>query len=413
MNLEETINKLVSLGLSETEEMVRFTDEPKFSGYVSVPHELVFSTNNNGIFGQSISANNSIAKLKSIAECIERICLFYPRSNNFIKARFEEGKSFLKPLDFLCFSKEQLRENYKAHCKRIMEPEYLWAEVTDHINNKFVFIPAQLVFLSNDFTSEPIIREQISTGAALHSNLDQALISGTLECIERDSYILAYLRKKQLNKIDTKDNKELSGIINYFRRYGLEPNIFDITSDLGIPTVMVITIDESGVGPAINVGLRSDFNYFDAISGALIESIQCRRITRLMKEIEYSDRVIKEDEIKSMNERYFYWYDKERIVDLGFWLSDSSSVNLEKVSDRDIKIENKFDYLSKLLSSRGYKLLYSDISYPEIKSAGFSVVKVIIPELHPLYLDERLKCLYSHHGGNIKADVTLKPQPFT
>ena len=28
-------------------------------------------------------------------------------------------------------------------------------------------------------------------------------------------------------------------------------------------------------------------------------------------------------------------------------------------------------------------------------------------------LDERLKCLYSNHGGNIKVDVTLKPQPFT
>ena len=58
-------------------------------------------------------------------------------------------------------------------------------------------------------------------------------------------------------------------------------------------------------------------------------------------------------------------------------------------------------------------IFIADITIPQIKTNGFEVVKVIIPELHPLYLDEEAKALYSVHHGEIKEDKTLKPHPFT
>ena len=44
---------------------------------------------------------------------------------------------------------------------------------------------------------------------------------------------------------------------------------------------------------------------------------------------------------------------------------------------------------------------------------GFEVKKIIVPELHPLYLDERSKALYSAHYGEIDEDKILKPHPLT
>ncbi len=60
-----------------------------------------------------------------------------------------------------------------------------------------------------------------------------------------------------------------------------------------------------------------------------------------------------------------------------------------------------------------YNIFVADITLPPIKNKGFEVLKVIVPELHPLYLDERAKALYSVHHGTIKDDKTLKPHPLT
>ena len=65
------------------------------------------------------------------------------------------------------------------------------------------------------------------------------------------------------------------------------------------------------------------------------------------------------------------------------------------------------------LSHKGYHIFVADITLPEIRKNGFEAIKVIIPELHPMYLDERAKMLYSIHYGEIKNNINLKPHPLT
>ena len=65
------------------------------------------------------------------------------------------------------------------------------------------------------------------------------------------------------------------------------------------------------------------------------------------------------------------------------------------------------------IRDRGYHLFVADVTLPEIRAEGFEALKVVIPELHPLYLDERAKSLYSAHHGEIQEDGSLKPHPFT
>ena len=64
------------------------------------------------------------------------------------------------------------------------------------------------------------------------------------------------------------------------------------------------------------------------------------------------------------------------------------------------------------LSGKGYRILVADITLPELAKRGFEVLKVVIPELHPLYLDERAKTRYSVRHGLIDSDPSLAPHPF-
>ena len=60
---------------------------------------------------------------------------------------------------------------------------------------------------------------------------------------------------------------------------------------------------------------------------------------------------------------------------------------------------------------RGFHIYVADVTLPELKQAGFEVLRVVVPELLPLYLTEANKMLYSVHHGEIPNDPSLRPHP--
>lgn len=57
-----------------------------------------------------------------------------------------------------------------------------------------------------------------------------------------------------------------------------------------------------------------------------------------------------------------------------------------------------------MLKEKDIEAVYVDITHPKIKKHGIVVVKVFIPKLQPLYLDE----CYPYLGGNRLYDVPVQ-----
>lgn len=411
MNLEKILESLHKIGLSKSEEeMFLITDEPKIPGYLCFPtDEVVKKYNTKDTFGQGFDPHRTKARIKAVAEFLERICLYNPEEIKFVVSKFNENKDFVDPASFFCYSEEQV-PNKEEILDKISSAEYRWWSVTNLTDNNKYFIPAQMVFLSNIFDDEVQVRkERISTGAALGPlNTDYALNGGFMESIERDACISSYLTKRNLRRIiDLPD--DIEELTEYLRRYQLEPHIFDATSDLNIPTVLVVTLDKTGIGAAVNVGSRSSATYEDAIKYAILESIHCRRTSRVMRHFRFSESLPKESEITCMDNRFFYWHSLERVNDLKFWLHNDESISYEDLKQKNMTFEQALS----VVKSHGYNIFVADMTFPQIRDEGFEALKVIIPELHPLYLDERAKSLYSVHYGSIKEDKELKPHPLT
>ena len=407
-NIDSIFAGLEAINLAHPlQEMPVITDEPKIPGYLSAANEKAevrYATKDTG--GQGFNTNRNLAKVKALAEFLERLCLSNPptEEERFLMSRYEPDQAFIDPTKFFCYSEEQV-ENRNQILNRIRNETFRWWPARDLSGKKYL-VPAQLVFLSNRFDNEFSIRaEMITTGAALGQlNNNHALEAGFLESVERDTYIHAYLTRKTLAKI-TDLPEESQELVDYLHRYKLEPHIFDAASDLNVPTVITITLDRTGIGPAVSVGARSTFNYDDAIKQALLESIQCRRVSRLTP----SRKLPKEEEITSMDDRFIYWNSLERISDLEFWLNTNKTVSYEKLKRQNTTFDEAVD----VIKAKGYDILVADATLPEVRDGGFRALKVMAPELHPLYLDERAKALHSVHYGAIKDDKILKPQPFT
>ncbi len=402
--LEKTLHSLNNIGLTiQPQEIVLITDEPKIPNYFCfLKKDTQISLKVIDIFGQGSDLDNTKAKIKATAECLERLCLEKPFEDNIFVGEYRFGEEFIDPALFCCYSEEQI--NKLTFIEDVRKEKYIWWPIKDLLGKTFL-IPAQLVFISKDFDNEfPIRKERISTGSALGSIDNQyAFQAGLLETMERDAFISAYITKKNIARIVNLPD-ELSKLINYLKRYQLEPYVFDIRNDLNVPTVLVITLDKTEIGSAINVGARADMEYFNAIKCALLESIQCRRTFR----IEKKPKQIEPVKINSIDERLLYWSSTERIKDLDFWFKSPRTVNYEDLLEYNTTTEKVLE----TLTLKKYNIFVADITIPQIRANGFEVVKVIIPELHPLYINEDAKALYSIHHGAIRDNKTLKPHPF-
>ena len=278
MTLTDTRNALGALGLTAPEQEVpSFTDEPKFPAFLCYPTqqaaELFPSVE--GVNGSGFHPDPELARLQSVAECVERLCLTNPPADGFPRGTASEVPGAVEPAVFRVHSRPQF-DDFSSFERQVAESEYGWWPARNIGGQEEVAIPAQLVFLS-DFHHEFLIRrEQISTGAALgRRSTERAFQSGLLEVVERDAAMSSYLKRESPPRVEDFSG-QIREAIEYLRRYHLEPCILDVTTDLGIPAVVAVSIDRTGLGPAINVGCAADLNYEDAILSALFESIQTR-----------------------------------------------------------------------------------------------------------------------------------------
>jgi len=408
--MKNLVESLLAVGLTEVPREIPFlTDEPKIpSCFCSPSEDPLIEYDSRDSFGQGFDFNADASKIKSIAETLERLCL-YNLNGEITETNFKDDGNFIRPSDFNCYSSDQIKD-LGEHLNELDESSYQWVRSRNLTTGRDVLTPAQTVFLYTIPISEmPIRKEQISTGAAFGKVGEQrAFKSGFLESVERDGIMNFYLTRQKDRKMHN-FSPEIQELIDYLGRYQLETQIFDATFDLGIPTIFALTLDRSGIGEAVNVGSKSDLTYHDAIKGALMESIQCRRYSRTSVSFRPHEEAPDEDKVFSLEKRFLYWADIERIQDLDYMIDEKPKISYMDLKPKGISLQRAIQRVK----SKGYNILVTDISLPELRSEKFETLKVVIPEFHPLYLDERAKSLYSKHYGSIPDDKSLKPHPVT
>lgn len=405
----KTLHKLSKNGLSQDPfEVVRFNDEPKIPTYICQPNKQAINRYFcNEAYGQGSALNATVAKLKSIAEFLERLAINNPRKADLIKQEYIEGPC-ADPNLFVHYSDVQIKLHNELQ-KGLKGNTYLWSSAFDYLNKKKILVPSQLIYISDLFRNETLIAsEQITTGAALGDRPKSVFESGFLEVVERDAFMISYLTKRKLARI-TLFPESINELISYLKRYYIDILVFDITTDLCIPAFMAIAVDRRGFGPGISVGLKAGFDAESVIFGSILEAVQPRRQSRYSKELDGAKfKFPTEHEIDSMPKRYYYWYPTKMIKHLDFWLKSNKTVRFARMPEYATALKEGIGQLK----DRDYHIYYADITLKEINKIGFIAAKVLIPELHPLYLSENSKFLYSAHGGNIKPAKGLKPHPF-
>ncbi|WP_017590585.1 YcaO-like family protein [Nocardiopsis ganjiahuensis] len=110
-----------------------------------------------------------------------------------------------------------------------------------------VLVPEHVAYWHAGSAGERFLYES-SNGCAVGGTLAEAVLYGLFEVVERDAFLLAWYSRTRLRAIEGADDPDLLHLTDLLTERGLALRLLDLTSDLGVPTVLaMVTAPEEAV----------------------------------------------------------------------------------------------------------------------------------------------------------------------
>lgn len=304
--------------------------------------------------------------------------------------------------------------------------KFLWIEGYSLTQKRRVLIPAQIV--SRKYSDEalqakkePFIREPITTGLATHPDRTEAILSGALEIIERDAYMIMWLNRLSLPRIThdslAQENRKLKELLARCHRYNLQAHFVRLITDAPTYVVMAVVRDPRML-PPVSIGICANKSASYAAEKALLEALRARKNARWLMKTKGS--ISKPAGELKFGDRHRYWADpshahtidfltegKTSPLEVGTWHNDTPREHLQRIIEWCVKAR--------------YELISVNLGASKKNVLDLHVIFVIIPEMQPIYLTEarrceggdRLRSIPEHFGFAPREKLYLEePHPF-
>ena len=323
--------------------------------------------------GKGISKDH--AKASAMMEGFERYSAEKQENDEVTVASLKEISEkgeYIDPVS-LNLPKDFKKENLEA-----MQLE--WSLAKDIVSGEEFYIPTNAIFhpYIHDNHVQSLFKSN-TNGLASGNILEEAILHGMLEVIERDAWSIFELTHKNYAQIDLEsiESETVNDIIEKFESEGIKIKLMDFTADVKIPTIAASADDtvtkDAGL---LTLGMGTHLDPEVAILRALTEVAQSRatQINGAREDTVRADfaREAGYERMKRINKYYF------RDEDEKIKLSDIENKSTSSIT-KDIEIVK-----DELLANDIEKILYVDLTRPEL---DVSVVRVIIPEMELYALD--------------------------
>ena len=315
------------------------------------------------------------AKASAMMEGFERYSAEKQDGDEVIVANIKEISErgeYIDPVS-LNLPKDFKKEN-------IEEMQLEWSIAKDIISDEEFYIPTNAIYhpYLHDNQVQSLFKSN-TNGLASGNVLEEAILHGMLEVIERDAWSIFELTHKNYAQIDLDsiESETVNDILEKFESEGIKIKLMDFTADVKIPTIAASADDtvtkDAGL---LTLGMGTHLDPEVAILRALTEVAQSRatQINGAREDTVRADfaREAGYERMKRINK--FYFRDEEEKIKL----TDIENKSASSIT-KDIEIVK-----NELMDNDIDKILYVDLTRPEL---DVSVVRVIIPEMELFALD--------------------------
>lgn len=326
------------------------------------------------------------AKVSAVCEAIERYSGVYRGDEISRVCSLDElGEDAVHPNALMGFSERQFKNRLRWNSvhgspyHRI--PEELdakrpisWTPTWSLTRQKFVWVPSAYCYYGHpDLVNSPFCSCD-ANGNAAGNTLEEAILQGFFEVVERDSVSLWWYNRIPRPGVDLEscDDPYIAKLHQYYRSIGRDIWVLDITADMSVPTFAAVSRRTGHPVEDIILGFGTHFNARLAVLRALTEANQ------------FLPSVARKD--AQGNTQYFF-HDKDAIewwktatIATDPYVTPDLSVPLRQVSEfsdpSSSDIKRDVELCSELVSQRGMEMLVLDQTQPDLE---LSVAKVIVP----------------------------------
>jgi ribosomal protein S12 methylthiotransferase accessory factor len=275
------------------------------------------------------------------------------------------------------------------------------------------YLPAQLVYLAWP-RRPPLIGHGTSNGLACAATLEEAILGGLLEVLERDAFMITWANRLSFPALDWRVDADL---VRFERRYlaptGLGYAAFDLSAFWDVPTAVGVVRDRSPGGIPLTVGAGCAPTAAEAVRKALIEAFSVRTwVGRLLSL--GSPRSFREDalDVETFDDHVLYYADERRAAAADFLDASSDTVSIADVPALpDEPSLALVRLLAERLAAKGSSAYALDVTAPDVRAAGLRVAKVLAPELCALDVFHGARFLGGRRLYEAAHELRLRPAP--
>ena len=318
--------------------------------------------------GKGITKEHS--KASAMMEAFERYSAERQDSDETLTAKINEIEG-----DFINPESLNLPKDFKKDKLESMDLE--WSLAKDIISNQDYYVPTNAIY--HPYKHPISLFKSNTNGLASGNILEEAVLHGIFEVIERDAWSIFELTHKNYAQIDTDsiESDVINQTIDKFESNGIKIKLIDFTADIDIPTIAASADDtvtkDAGL---LTLGMGTHLDPEVAILRALTEVAQSRatQINGAREDTVRADfaREAGYERMKRIN-KYYFKEEDEKVPLSSIENKSTTSITKDLEIVKDELMANDID-----------KILYYDLTRPEL---DVSVVRVIIPKMELYALD--------------------------
>ena len=210
------------------------------------------------------------ARVSALGEAVERYCGSRCGDEPTIRANYQDvGADAVHPNSWLLYDERQYadRGHWNKKCNplhRVPEPfderrEIEWSPAWSLITGQRRWLPTAMVYFDLDPSRRSVSMWADSNGNAAGSSLEDAILQGFLELVERDAVALWWYNRTSQRQVDIEsfEDPRIAELVRGYSQMGRRIWVLDITSDLGIAAMAAVSEGDSG-GFAMGFGAHVD-----------------------------------------------------------------------------------------------------------------------------------------------------------
>ncbi|MFD4127802.1 TOMM precursor leader peptide-binding protein [Streptomyces globisporus] len=258
-----------------------------------------------------------------------------------------------------------------------------------------ILVPARLAHYSAGVDADNFVFE-CSNGCATGGSLEEAILFGLLELVERDAFLLAWYGRARLTEIDLTGATApaVRSMLDRAALHGYDVHAFDTRMDLAVPVVTALAVRRDGGPGTLSFSAAAGFDPSDTVEAALSEVLTYiphlpYQVAERRAELEDMERdFTKVRHLKDHAQLYglpsMARHAAEYLEPAAVLPVAEAFADWEPLRPRTGDLLDDLRLLRDGLTGAGYDVIAVDQTTPEQHRMGLHTVSTVVPGLLPL-----------------------------